>query len=659
MKRLTLTAMLAAALLTAPCGMARQLSVDEALQNARSFSTQSGMRMSPNMQLAYQVNTPTQGVAVYVFNTANGKGFTLVSGNDIAAPVLGYSENGSFDPNNIPPGLQHMLNYYTEQIEKGELAGLAPYSEATTGERYATTPKHNIEPLCQTRWDQDAPYWNLCPTSYGRRCYTGCVATAMAQTMYVYKYPEQSKGTAVWNNTTVSFNRTYAWENMLLSYSGSYTTAQGSAVAELMVDAGKSVDMDYSTSGSGAMTDVVPSALYKNFSYDQACSYSQADQYPESDWIDIMYHQLDNGMPIIYGGFGTGYRGGHQFICDGYRTDNYFHINWGWSGVSDGYYKLSALSPSTQGAGGNTSDFSTGCDAVYFVRKPVEGSTIQTQISSRGNFVAGTSTSTQTQFRVTNGSLWGSTRNGFMNLGGFTFKAELGVRLINSEDSTKVYTIPATNGLITFNKWSTIVSSMNVSFSGKGIAAGKYYVFPMSKAEGKTQWERIMCPRGRQQYVVMHLDTDGSTVFSTPTTPLYTPVNTVYMPDTASVKERKRLQLNPVVIPSNGSNPALRYKSSNPEIATVDSITGEVRGVTVGKCTITATTIDGSLISASTLLNVTKNNGVETLPEVNADKEMDVFTITGILVARKVKAADITNLPKGIYIAGGKKYIVR
>lgn len=657
-KRFTIVTLMSATLLLPATISARELSVSEALTNVRAYAAQSGCRMGTNLQLIHQVNTPTKGVACYVFSAANGKGFTIASGNDIAAPVLGYSENGTFDPNNIPPGLQHMLNYYSEEIEKGEQAGLARYEESPY---YTSTyQKTAIEPICKTKWDQDAPYWNLCPTSYGSRCYTGCVATAMAQAMYVYKYPSKSKGSATWNGSTVNFNRTYAWNNMLLTYTGSYTTAQGTAVAELMVDAGKSVDMGYSTSGSGAMTDVVPQAMVNNFSYDQAIAYTQADQYPISDWNDMMYYQLANGWPIIYGGFGTGYNGGHQFICDGYRSGDYFHINWGWSGVSDGYYKLTALAPGSQGAGGNTSDFSTGCDAVYYVREPMEGSEKQTQISCRGNFVAGTSTSSQTQFKVTSGSLWGSTRNYFMNLGGFQFNAEVGVRLIDATDPAKTYTVAATNGMITWKKWATGLASFNVSFTGQNIAQGKYYVFPVSRAQGKTEWERIMCPRGKQQYVVMTVTSDGSTVFSSPTSPNYVPVHTVYMASADSVVKNTTLQLKPIVIPSDGTNPALRYTSSNTDIATVDPVTGVVTGVAVGSCKITATTTDGSLISSSTIVKVNGTGSVNTVAN-NLDSPADVYTVTGIRVATQVKPSEIMNqnLTPGIYIAGGKKYVIR
>lgn len=61
--------------------------------------------------------------------------------------------------------------------------------------------------------------------------------------------------------------------------------------------------------------------------------------------------------------------GGHAFILDGYEAEDgvgFFHVNWGWDGDCDGYYRLDMLNPYASGTGGSsTSDgFSIGQDAV-------------------------------------------------------------------------------------------------------------------------------------------------------------------------------------------------------------------------------------------------------------------------------------------------------
>ena len=86
-----------------------------------------------------------------------------------------------------------------------------------------------------------------------------------------------------------------------------------------------------------------------------------------------LYHELAEGRAIIYAGQSTG--GGHEFVCDGYQGEDYFHINWGWSGMCDSYFKLSALNPDEQGIGGSTSSegYRLGQNAVVGVQ--LEGGT--------------------------------------------------------------------------------------------------------------------------------------------------------------------------------------------------------------------------------------------------------------------------------------------
>ena len=79
---------------------------------------------------------------------------------------------------------------------------------------------------------------------------------------------------------------------------------------------------------------------------------SIAAAYTYDNWIDLIYNELYQGRPVVYGGEGTDV--GHEFVCDGYMYEggDLFHINWGWGGMSDGYFVLSVLNPDEQGIGG-------------------------------------------------------------------------------------------------------------------------------------------------------------------------------------------------------------------------------------------------------------------------------------------------------------------
>ena len=56
----------------------------------------------------------------------------------------------------------------------------------------------------------------------------------------------------------------------------------------------------------------------------------------EWEWQEMIYEELAENRPVIAGG------DGHEIIIDGYRQGDFFHINWGWNGGTDGYFQLSA-----------------------------------------------------------------------------------------------------------------------------------------------------------------------------------------------------------------------------------------------------------------------------------------------------------------------------
>lgn len=291
--------------------------------------------------------------ALYVFSDKGG--FLMLSADDCAAPVLGYSDNRTFDPTNIPPQMEWWIGEYTRQIEYAREKGLMQYSSIRTDDR---SP---IAPLIQTKWDQTAPFNNDCPTVNNKHTLTGCVATAMAQVMNYWQYPDRGKGTATitlpssdkketLNLATTSFD----WGNMLDSYNNNagYSEEEANAVAYLMKACGYACDMQYGLNSSGALSMNAASALVENFKYNPNLQYRQREFYDASEWEEMVYQELSAKRPVLYGGQSPSV--GHEFVCDGYSSNGYFHFNWGWSGLADGYFLLDALDPSNLGSGGGS-----------------------------------------------------------------------------------------------------------------------------------------------------------------------------------------------------------------------------------------------------------------------------------------------------------------
>ncbi len=379
---------LLAALLAAAPAQARQLSVEEALQAATAQET--GMRRAPGadrFDLAFTARNNGLNT-VYVFNRGEKNGFMVVAADDVAESVLGYSENGTFDVNNIPENLAAWLDTYSAQIAYA----------AATGTKVISAPARasysDVAPIVKTLWDQGYPFNNDCPKDAedNATCYTGCVATAMAQVMKSYNWPVKGVGenTYFCNSIekTVSFNfgeTTFDWANMINNYPG--TAEQNAAVAKLMSACGVSVNMGYGTDASGAFSQNVPASLVDYFNYDKSVHLSYRRFYPLPTWMDMMYEELSNGYPIYYSGQAADGSGGHAFVIDGYRaSDAFVHVNWGWSGMSDGYYRITTLEPAVQGAGGAGAGFSDSQAAIFSLRKPIEGSVVYPNLTVDGDF---------------------------------------------------------------------------------------------------------------------------------------------------------------------------------------------------------------------------------------------------------------------------------
>ena len=339
----------------------------------------------------YQIDNTTP--AVFVFNSTT-EGFVLVSAEDDARAVLGYSDEGTFDANNIPENMQFWLQMYADEMRregvvsdqgekvmrretiKRKVIGDEAMRREATSEEYPT-----ISPILgQTIWGQGEPFNNMCPTIGGKRCVTGCVATALSQIMYVHKYP--TKGTDSHSYTTESKklnvsanfgNTTYDWANMIPNYSGSYTTTQANAVATLMHHVGVAADMDYTVDGSGAVSSIALAAITKYFGYDKAINVLPKDFMKEESLLQAIATDLQVGRPVYFSGV-TVNREGHAFVCDGMKSDGYLHINWGWNGMANGYFAISALAPEVQGTGGSASNLAfTESVGVYTNIKPNEG----------------------------------------------------------------------------------------------------------------------------------------------------------------------------------------------------------------------------------------------------------------------------------------------
>lgn len=362
-KHITLGILLGAVALGAS---ASPVSPSQALQRLKGDT--GAHKMISKRHAANKLTQVAELPELYVFAPEGGEGFVILPADDVAQPLLAYSDSGEFDIDGNP-ALQWWLSTYQEQI------AAATNSPAKSSQIFRVS-RPAIAPLIQTRWNQSAPYNDMTPEINGQHAVTGCVATAMAQAMKYHNYPAKGTGTHSYEwstgGETLSFDygaTTFDWDNMLNTYDDSATQAQRDAVATLMKACGVSVNMDYTADESGAASILIGPALINYFGYDQGIWQPERQYYGLEEWEDMIYSNLAEGLPVLYCGQGTA--GGHQFICDGYSSDGFFHFNWGWGGLSDGYFQLTALDPPSLGIGGGAGGFNSN-QAVVLGMRPTQ-----------------------------------------------------------------------------------------------------------------------------------------------------------------------------------------------------------------------------------------------------------------------------------------------
>lgn len=312
--------------------------------------------------------TASPSDAYYVFNNDAG-GFVIIAGDDAVTPVLGYTSTGSFDAENLPDGLKDLLKSYERQIAAlgdNYVANQTATRAAFTGEKLLNTAK----------WNQMAPFNKYTPNNY----VTGCVATAGAIVMKHHGYPAKGTGSHsyTWNGKTLTanFGHDYDWASMPVKYDGT-NDADFDGVARLMADLGVAVEMNYAKDGSGSYIGDLVTALQKYYGYSKLSHLMAIEDVGAEAWNGRLREEIDANRPVLYAASDPT-RGGHAFVIDGYKDENY-SVNWGWGGYCDGFYQIGALNP--ESAGKPTGDKYNVDQSAVFGMEPSDGTE---KISSLG-----------------------------------------------------------------------------------------------------------------------------------------------------------------------------------------------------------------------------------------------------------------------------------
>ncbi len=356
---------LVATLLIGFCAVnANPVLLNTAQKAAGNFYSQT-YHTTATLTLAYTERSSDGQPVFYVFNVNNEGGFIIISAEDAGFPIIGSSNTGHY----VIPTAGNNVDFWMNRRKSEIIAMRANLVKATpevtqewTGyinniEKSTHNVTSSVAPLCTTTWDQPYPYNAMCPHT----SLTGCVATAMAQIMKYWNYPNFGKSSWCYQDyTSYGYQENYGQlcayfdtSNYVWTSMPNSVTTANKEVAKLMYDCGVSVDMDYSPSGSAAL--VIGGNPSAEYSYPTYFKYNPSTikgalmtSYTTPGWNTLIETELNNGRPVQYQGTDGTLNEGHSWVCDGYNGST-LHMNWGWSGFDDGYYSATALAPAGSG----------------------------------------------------------------------------------------------------------------------------------------------------------------------------------------------------------------------------------------------------------------------------------------------------------------------
>ncbi len=347
---------------------AAKVTSSQAQTVATNFYQKNSTKKIATVSLAYTQSSVEGNPLYYVFNINSNDGFVIVAADNASHPIVGYGVNGHYDHSNLPPNFSGWMNCCAKQldyIEKNNLPVTADISAewtAYTNAQPNRSHRHipgNVKPLTNIVWSQGGPFNGMCPGG----SVTGCCATAQSQIMQYWKYPLHGLLSNTYNENTPQYSNDYGvisrnfyvdtfhWGNMPDTITGPNTD-----VALLNYDVGVSIDMNYAGGGSNAQV-ICPNA-FSNAGADSVCNQASyvkffgydrhtirgyyKGQFTDTVWTTMMENELNNGRIIQYTGGGDI---GHTWVCEGYDSNTYFFMNWGWGGSPNGYFSLTALNP--------------------------------------------------------------------------------------------------------------------------------------------------------------------------------------------------------------------------------------------------------------------------------------------------------------------------
>jgi len=232
-------------------------------------------------------------------------------------------------------------------------------NRVTTGgfEQWPPEGSTTTEGWVETNWHQEAPYNMFCPLDIangGDRSVAGCPSTAMAQ---ILNYHETLNN--VYFSDLDDYHHTYGGNNYwidndhdtydfpsypelntylatLATHYQQHTTPTDTDAAALTFACGVAARQVYGSAGSGTFGVNQAYDAYLKFN----CTNCTLLHPTDADVYGRLAKNMIDALPAHLAIVNEDWTAGHNVVVDGYNTDNFFHINFGWGGLYNGWYLL-------------------------------------------------------------------------------------------------------------------------------------------------------------------------------------------------------------------------------------------------------------------------------------------------------------------------------
>ena len=427
--------------------------------------------------------------AYYIYNIGDNQGFVIISGDDATKPILGYTDSGRFNEAKAPDNFRAILKAYESSIYSIQSTKQKTQTASIEANLISSIASANtvVSPLLDSiKWGQENPFNLLCPydSRTQRNSVTGCVATTMAQLMKYYEWPITGTGTHGYTENDFGYlsanfgNTNYNWASMRGQYGSNKNAVEDSAVAQLLFHCGVAVNMDYSGNSSGAYSKDAARALISYFGYDNNIQCVTRDYYSNTEWIQILKNELLASRPVMYSARSEEF--GHAFVCDGYDSNDFFHINWGWDGYCNGYFELGALAWEEPGTRGATGGFALDQSMLIGIQKPDNVNKLSYELYTYSNLTA--STSAVSNYK--NNSI--NITYTIVNQGINQFSGKVGIGYKKLGENT-LYVLRELNSSVNLN--SEYLTPISNTLTLNALSnTGVYELFPIYKPTDSTSW---------------------------------------------------------------------------------------------------------------------------------------------------------------------------